>query len=521
MAPKRVLTQLGDNWKLSGDTFTIKEELKRIGARYDGAQRCWFIGASESTFKKLEFLGFLATAPLTSNSTDILDSAAVATPQPLDISNASVNDSPSLSVSQFTQFVESVIQRHLGFDFWLVGEISSLKSSSGHLYFDLVEPAEERALETGRAASVSCCLWAGKARRLADKLDKIELSEGLKIKVKAHCEFRKEGSRLSVIVDDIDPHYTLGDLALQRQNIVRELKRRNLYNRQRDHARWSAFPLKIALITAAGSRAQTDFLDELRLSGLHFSIVLFDCHMQGERVEHDVTTAFSHISNLPQDTFDCIVLTRGGGSRLDLRWFDNLEIGKAIAYCSAPVLTAIGHFEDVSIADEVASVAEKTPTGAARYLCQRVASQFELILTQLERQAHRRRSLITSEKTHIERTELKLEQICLRRIERETSRIAEQKRTLNLISKTALQPLKRGFSLLRSTSGHVLTADDFLTSENPETIQIELQSNKKNAQVLITANIISTMLTDTPELSASQSSHPSSHEMSGEEHNDS
>lgn len=497
MASRRLLTQLGNNWKLSGDTFTIKEELKRMGARYDGAQRCWFIEATDNNTKKLEFLGFLTQQRDQAFTSDASFVPTQANPL---TSSESIpeQDSSAMSVSQFTLFVESVLQKHLNFDFWIVGEISSLKSSSGHVYFDLVEPAEERSLQTGRAASVSCCLWAGKMKRLADKISQIEFSEGMKIKIRVHCEFRKEGSRLSIIVDDIDPHYTLGDLALQRQNIVRELKRRNLYNRQREHSQWPAFPLKIALITASGSRAQTDFIDELKVSGLSFTIVMFDCHMQGERVEQDIVSAFQMIAAEPSDAFDCVILTRGGGSRLDLRWFDNLEICKSIAYCQFPVLTAIGHFEDVSIADEVAAVAEKTPTGAARYVCQRVSTQFENLLTRLERQANRSRNKVTSERSGLERSELRLEQLVSRRVERENHTLLEQQRTLNLIKKTALQPMKRGFSLLRAPDGNLLKADDFLTSEKPRSIQVELQSQKKNALVLVTAEVISTQLVSSP-----------------------
>jgi exodeoxyribonuclease VII large subunit len=491
MASKRVLTQQGESWKLSGDTFTIKEELKRIGARYDGAQRCWFIEASDKNQKKLELLGFLSlhNAQVRESSNDPFSIPPQTEFAEVHLENTT--DHSQFTVSQFTLHVENILQKHLSFDFWIVGEISSLKTSSGHCYFDLVEPAEERSLQTGRAASVSCCLWAGKIRRLADKFAQIQLSEGMKIKIKAHCEFRKEGSRLSVIVNDIDPQFTLGDLALQRQNIIRELKRRNLYDRQRETSRWPSFPLRIALITAAGSRAQTDFIDELNVSGLHFSVVMYDCHMQGERVEQDVVTAFEMISSELEDAIDCVVITRGGGSRLDLRWFDNLEVCKSIAYCRLPVLTAIGHFEDVSIADEVASVAEKTPTGAARYLCQRVSVQFENLLTRLERQANRSRSRLASERSNLERSELRLEQLISRRIERESNSLHEHYRTLNLIKKTSLQPMKRGFSLLRSNEGNLLKADDFLTSEKPKRVQIEMQSLKKNAVILINAEVVS------------------------------
>jgi exodeoxyribonuclease VII large subunit len=477
MAPRRTLTQQGDLLKLGGDTFTIKEELKKLGARFDGAQKCWFLNSSEGVLKKLEFMGFVLPAPSPSQMdlhTQESTSNTVTTKGEEDV----------LTVTQFTQRVEAVFQRHLSFDFWIVGEISSLKASSGHVYFDLVEPEQERALQTGRAASIPCCLWAGKIRQLGEKITNFPLSEGIKVKLRVHCDFRKEGARLNLIVDDLDPHYTLGDLALQRENIVRELKRRGLYDRQRSLMRWPEFPMRIALITAHGSRAQTDFFDEMKMPHLSFRITLFDCHMQGEQVETDVSTALSEISR-NSNAFDCVVITRGGGSRLDLRWFDNLEIAKAIAYCPLPVLTAIGHFEDVSIADEVAAMAEKTPTGAARFLSQMVAQNFERILARLERSSTAVQARLQREAKALERADLLIVQSARRRIEREKERVSEGERALRLVQRTAAQPLRLGYAVMRSSNGKTLTADDFLTSEFVGTIQMEMHSPRKNAPVLL------------------------------------
>ncbi|MBM3383282.1 MAG: exodeoxyribonuclease VII large subunit [Betaproteobacteria bacterium] len=502
MAPRRTLTQQGDLLKLGGDTFTIKEELKKLGARFDGAQKCWFLSSSESVLKKLEFMGFILPSSFPTPSS--LDSPESTTP-----TSDALADTDTLTVTQFTQRVEAIFQRHLAFDFWIVGEISSLKSSSGHVYFDLVEPEQERALQTGRAASIPCCLWAGKIRQLGDKFTGLPLAEGIKVKLKVHCDFRKEGARLNLIVDDLDPHYTLGDLALQRENIVRELKRRGLYDRQRMMARWPEFPMRIALLTAAGSRAQTDFFDELKLPHMSFQITLFDCHMQGEQVEGDISKALNEVSR-NSSGFDCVVITRGGGSRLDLRWFDNLEVAKAIAYCPLPVLTAIGHFEDVSIADEVAAVAEKTPTGASRFLTQTVAQNFERQLARLERASTAVRGRLLREAKTLERTDLLLVQSAQRRLEREKAKNAEGERALRLVQRTAAQPLRLGYAVMRATNGKAMTADDFLTSELPGTVQIELHSPQKNALVSLEIQIAAVK----QRVSTAGTSHPVEHPLS-------
>lgn len=493
MTTRRTFAQQGDLLKLSGDTFSIKEELKRMGARFDGRQKCWFISDAKETAQKLEFLGFLPSTLKT--DTGLLSSTETQTGSAV----SPVTQEETWSVSQLTLFVERLFQQHLNFDFWIIGEVSSLKSSSGHIFFDLTEPLsdENRALAAGKAVSVSCCLWAGKARLLTEKLREFPLAEGIKVKLKVNCDFRKEGSRISLIINDIDPQFTLGDLAHKRAQIVRELKRRGLYDRQKTSTRWPDFPLRLALITAAGSKAHTDFLNELVLSQLAFRVTLFDCLMQGERVQESVTAALKLIENSHENSFDCIVITRGGGSRLDLRWFDDLEICKAIAYASKPVMTAIGHFEDVSIADEVSSVAEKTPTGAARYLVNRVAQGFERSLSQMERAALFVQQRISRERQNLGRLEVRLEQAPRLRLDREKEKLQTTLRALRLVQNTAARPLQMGYSVLRSMpnseprEGRPLTADDFLTSAPPHRVEVQLWSRQKNAQVLLEVNVIS------------------------------
>jgi exodeoxyribonuclease VII large subunit len=482
---RRAFAQQGNLLKLSGDTFSIKDELKKIGARYDGAQKCWFISSEDQILRKLEFLGFL---PASASTPAVPSAPQNDTPAP------AADGDNTWSVLQFTLFVEKIFKQQLNFDFWIVGEISSLKTSSGHVYFDLTEPdsEEQRALTAGRAVSVSCCLWAGKIRALSDKLAEFQLAEGVKVKLKVNCDFRKEGSRLSLIVNDIDPQFTLGDLALKRQQIVRELKRRGLYDRQRMLCKWPELPIRIALVTACGSRAQTDFLSELSMSKLAFKVTLFDCLMQGDKVRDTVTAAIKQIGENCHDNFDCIVITRGGGSRLDLRWFDDLEICKAIAYSDLPVMTAIGHFEDVSIADEVASVAEKTPTGAARFLVNRVAAGFDRLLARLEQSARLAQQRIQREKQQLARSELRLEQSARGRIKREADTLTTSFRALKLVQNTSARPLLMGYSFVRLQSdkddtgqGRHLTADDFLTSEPPRSVEVHMWSRSKNAQVLV------------------------------------
>lgn len=441
---------------LSGDTFAIKETIKNLGGRWDGRQKSWILIHEPTNVEKLLILGFQQQ-----------DSIAFESVVDVSLENK------IWSVQEFLGFATHVVNKYLGSSIWLAGEITSLKSSNGHIYFELADPAEENTLasadSTGwnnkqlRTSSINCCLWAGKLKGLETKYGKLPLQDGIKLKVNVHCELKKEGARLNVIVDDIDINYTLGDLALARKKTVDELRKRGLYDRQRQLG-IPALPLRIALITAAGSRAITDFLDELKQSGISFLLDVFDCNMQGEQTSPNVTSALSQIAEL--QIYDCTVITRGGGSRLDLRWFDDFEICKAIAHSPIPVITAIGHFEDVSIADEVCFRAEKTPTGAARYLVNQVLEAYEKIMeasSQLGRMATKR---VSKEQELLSRVADSLALSARRKITLEKSKVDSSEQTIQVLKASLSKILKRGFAIARSPEGQPLLAKDFI--QNPQ-----------------------------------------------------
>ncbi len=467
---RRSYTIEGTQCVLAGDTFPIKERIKALGFRWDGAGKRWIGPHTPETLVSLshmDFVALLKTSPV-----------QLATEPSAPAEGAAQFGEKTWNVREFVSFVAQVIQRELGGSYWVTGEISSLKQSNGHVYFDLAESENEVSVESsGKASALSCALWAGKRKLLAEKLGEFQLAEGLKIRVLIHCEFRRDQSRLSAVVDDIDMAFTLGSLALNRQAIVRELRKRGLYDRNKS-TELSPVPHRIALITAGESRALSDFLDELKQSGIAFSVTFFDCHMQGENTSRDVCYALSLIAKSPANAFDCVVITRGGGSRLDLRWFDDLEICKAIAYSPIPVLTAIGHFDDVSIADEVAWCAEKTPTGAAGFFADRVSTALNELFLRVDSLSRRTAKRIHAERESLTRHELRLSESAKRRIATERQRLLGTEQTLALVRKSSDKTLERGYALMRDKLGRVLTASQFLASTPPREFTLTLKDAK-------------------------------------------
>ncbi|OPX30027.1 MAG: exodeoxyribonuclease VII large subunit [Candidatus Omnitrophica bacterium 4484_171] len=278
------------------------------------------------------------------------------------------------SVLELNNTVRRLIRSEFSGYIWVYGEIKDLRMSRNkrHIYFDLIQKHSE-ADEI--VAKVSAAIFEGRKQRIFRRIKETEGVFDLKndIEVKFLCEvdlYPKNGS-YNLIIADIDPVYTLGKLAQNRQKIIEELKKENVFNKNKSLP-LSPLILKIGLITAHESAAYHDFISELESSGFGFKVLLRSCHMQGKNTESDIVGAINFFNSSGRDRPDAIIVTRGGGSSADLSWFDNKRIAYAIINSKIPVLTALGHEINVSIADLVAHTALKTPTKAAQFLVENV-----------------------------------------------------------------------------------------------------------------------------------------------------
>jgi exodeoxyribonuclease VII large subunit len=178
---------------------------------------------------------------------------------------------------------------------------------------------------------------------------------------------------LSLVICDIDPSYTLGDMAIKRQLIIRRLEEEGVFDMNREIAHPVTFQ-RIAVISSSNAAGYTDFINHLTSNpqGYVFYTRLFESPMQGVETENGIIAALDRISAYEQ-YFDAVVIIRGGGSQVDLSWFDNYNIAYHITQFPLPVLTGIGHEKDQSVADLVAFRALKTPTAVADYILEHTA----------------------------------------------------------------------------------------------------------------------------------------------------
>lgn len=278
-----------------------------------------------------------------------------------------INNNHTLSLYELNQLVNQVISSSLNTDFWVEAELSEVREVRGHCYMELLEKDEN--LNTPIAKASAKC-WSNKWLLLKPHFERItgnELRRGMKVRLRVQANFH-EAYGFSWIVNDIDPTYTLGAMAQNRNIIINALKEQGVWDLQKSFT-LSPFTQRIAVISSSGAAGYDDFLHHLTNNsfGFCFHIQLFNAIMQGEEVERSVIAALNTI-NMQFERFDLVIIIRGGGGTSDLSGFDTLALAENVANFPLPIITGIGHNRDESVLDLIAYEAVKTPTAAADYL---------------------------------------------------------------------------------------------------------------------------------------------------------
>ncbi|NLE65690.1 MAG: exodeoxyribonuclease VII large subunit [Elusimicrobia bacterium] len=281
------------------------------------------------------------------------------------------------TVSELNGLIKDVLTSSIPPGVWVCGEIQGCKRypSSKHLYFELVEKDEEAK---GVKARIRVAIWAGNIPRIEAIIKRsenaFELKDGIEVKLFGHVDYYSAGGSVSLIVENIDPVYTLGKVAQARQKLIADLTKEGVLEKNK-RLSLSAVPLVIGLVTAPESAAYHDFCDELKKSGYGFRVFLVPALMQGKTSPESVCRAIARLNAL--EGLDAIIVTRGGGSIAELGCFDSRPIALAVAASRYPVLTGIGHEINTTVTDLAAHTFFKTPTATARALIERVRGFLE------------------------------------------------------------------------------------------------------------------------------------------------
>ncbi|NEM98550.1 exodeoxyribonuclease VII large subunit [Pontibacter burrus] len=283
-----------------------------------------------------------------------------------------------LSLFELHQQIREELEVAFPESYWVVAEIAQITPDrrKGHCYLTLVDKGDDARNVVAQArATIWSARFAMLGRFFEDKTGQ-PLKAGLKILFQASVRFH-ELYGLSLDIHNIDPNYTIGDLARQRQETIKRLEAEGLLTANKE-LELPEVPQRLAIISSATAAGYQDFIHQLKNNayGYSFHTTLFPATVQGNDAPASVNKAMALIANY-SERFDAIVMIRGGGSQTDLSCFDDYTIAAAIGNSPLPVLTGIGHERDESIADLVAHTRLKTPTAVATFLIDRFRSAEE------------------------------------------------------------------------------------------------------------------------------------------------
>ena len=285
----------------------------------------------------------------------------------------------TITLFELNNLVREVISSTLSEEYWVEAELSEVHEVRGHCYMELIQ---KELFSNTPVAKASAKCWKNKWTLLREKFEKVTregLKPGMKVLLKVYADFH-EAYGFAWIVTDINPEFTMGDMARKRQEIIDTLKREGVFELQKELV-LPQFAQRIAVISSENAAGYGDFCHQLadNPQQLKFYTRLFPAVMQGEGVEESVIGALNSI-NENIEKFDAVVIIRGGGATSDLSGFDTLRLAENVANFPIPIITGIGHDRDESIVDMVAHTKVKTPTAAAALLIDHLNLVLERLL---------------------------------------------------------------------------------------------------------------------------------------------
>lgn len=399
--------------------------------------------------------------------------------------NAHIN---SLSLSELNEVLKVSIKSAFLDVVWVRAEISELhENRNGHCYLELIEKSPEN---DAIVAKQKATIWKNTYNMLKPYFEEstgMALAVGMKVLLAVEPTFHSVYG-LSLEVCDIDPAFTVGDMAMRRAEIIRRLTDEGVVDMNKE-LEMPIVPQRIAVISSATAAGFGDFCDQLQGNrfGYHFYVKLFAAIMQGERTEQSVIAALDQIND-HIEMFDAVAIIRGGGATSDLAAFDNYNMALHCAQFPLPIISGIGHQRDDSIVDLVAHTRVKTPTAAAEFLidCVRqyderienaaneVSELVSKIMTENEQNLQRCVSRLSSARQQILRQENALSGIVFRLDKSAKNAISSAKNALSLIEKSLelSDPktlLNRGYTLTTKNGKIVKSATELKTGETIET----------------------------------------------------
>ena len=371
-----------------------------------------------------------------------------------------------LRLSELLASVQDALAESFPWELWVRGEIREFSvKRAGHCYLTLAEIDTATGKPVAEARAI---IWRNTYNGLAPFFESNAgrpLQDGLSVLVNVSVNF-SELYGFSLIVNDIDPSFTIGELALQRQQTIAKLEQDGMMD-MNAQVPMSALPRRLAVISAATAAGYGDFLKQLSGNqfGFSFHTELFPAPMQGADAPQGIIAAFDAVAEREND-FDAVLLLRGGGSESDLACFDNYDLALNIAQFPLPVLTAIGHERDLHIADMVAYKYLKTPTALADYFVDIFAEEAARVQSLASRMKSAVQGKIAFQQGRVTNLRQRMRSAVKLKIMEQTSRVTQLQLRIAVLNPQSV--LEKGYALVtrggaRLDSAHKVSKGDRLT----------------------------------------------------------
>lgn len=355
----------------------------------------------------------------------------------------------ALSLYDLNALVRRSIEQCLPDEFWVQAELSDVRTNStGHCYLEFIQkdPRSNNLIAKARGT-----IWANVFRLLKPYFEEATgqaFVSGIKVLVQVTVSFH-ELYGFSLTVQDIDPTYTLGDMARRRKEILKQLEEEGVLtlNKELEIPR---LPQRIAVISSPTAAGYGDFCHQLQNNsrGFYFYTELFPALMQGDRVEESVLSALDKV-NARLTEFDVVVIIRGGGATSDLSGFDTYLLATACAQFPLPIITGIGHERDDTVLDSVAHTRVKTPTAAAEFLIESMndaADELELLAARLQESV---RNLLSQEQRKLVTYKNRIPSSAFRRISNAKLALLTAKKDIAQVVTSSLSRHRHRLELLQ------------------------------------------------------------------------
>nr|WP_320995038.1 exodeoxyribonuclease VII large subunit [Bacteroides intestinalis] len=389
----------------------------------------------------------------------------------------------ALSLYDLNALVRRSLEQCLPDEYWVQAELSDVRTNStGHCYLEFIQkdPRSNNLIAKARGT-----IWANVYRLLKPYFEESTgqaFVSGIKVLVQVTVSFH-ELYGYSLTVQDIDPTYTLGDMARRRREILKQLEEEGVLTLNKE-LEMPVLPQRIAVVSSPTAAGYGDFCHQLKNNsrGFFFHTELFPALMQGDRVEESVLSALDAILNRQED-FDAVVIIRGGGATSDLSGFDTYLLAAACAQFPLPIITGIGHERDDTVLDSVAHTRVKTPTAAAEYLinCMDLAAdELEVLISQLHESV---RSRLTEEHRKLISYRNRIPSAVVRRVSDAKLVLLTTRKDISLAVQTLLSRQRHRLELLQQrladaspekmlARGYSITLKDGKVVKNGDVLQL-------------------------------------------------